>query len=63
MAYSFHMNRESVEHVISTLSDNKRKMNDWEQKFITDIKQHYITKNRFMSDKQYESLSRLWEKY
>ena len=63
MAYSFKMDRGSVELVINTLSDNKRKMNGWEQKFITDIKRHYITKNRFMSDKQYESLSRLWEKY
>ena len=63
MAYSFKMNRESVELVVNTLSDNKHKMNDWEQKFITSIKQHYITENKFMSDKQYEILSRLWEKY
>jgi len=63
VAYSFHMDRESVVLVINTLFDNKRKMNDWEQGFITSIKQHYITENKFMSDKQYETLSRLWEKY
>ena len=63
MAYSFKMNRESVELVINTLFDNRHKMNDWEQGFITNIKKHYITENKFMSDPQYKSLSDMWEKY
>jgi len=57
------MDRKSVVLVISTLFDARSKMNDWEQKFITNIKQHYIVENKWMSDKQYESLSTIWEKY
>lgn len=61
--YSFNMDRESVTFVINDLMARRRNLNDWERKFITDIHQHYIVENKFMSDKQYETLSKLWEKY
>ena len=63
MAYSFKTDRKSVEFVILRLFGNQHKMTDWEKKFITSVKVHYIDENKFMSDKQYECLSRMWEKY
>ena len=62
MSYSFHMDRKSVEFVIRSLERNPR-LNDWEKKFITSVCNHYIVENKFMSDKQYETLSTIWEKY
>ena len=60
--YSFNMDRRSVELVINTLSEQTRNLDDYENKFIANMKQHYIVENKFMSDGQYEFLSKLWEK-
>ena len=56
------MDRRSVELVINTLSEQTRNLDDYENKFIANMKQHYIVENKFMSDGQYEFLSKLWEK-
>ena len=60
--YSFELNGKSVRIVINSLCDNPN-LNNWEKGFIKNIKQHYITENKFMSDGQYEKLSQLWKKY
>lgn len=60
--YSFHMDRKSVTFVIKELMNNPN-LNDWEKGFIQNINEHYIVHNCYMSNKQYEMLSKMWEKY
>lgn len=60
--YSFHQDRNSMTFVIHELSHNS-KLSDWEKKFITSIKEHYVTEGKFLSNKQTQKLSDLWEKY
>ena len=62
-SYSFELTRESVTYVINNLSGQTRNLNDYENKFVADMKQHYIVENKWMSEGQYEFLSKLWEKY
>lgn len=60
--YSFHQDRNSMTFVIHELSSNLN-LSDWEKKFIKSLKQHYVVENKFLSDKQTQKLSDLWEKY
>jgi len=61
--YSFKTDRASVEFVINNLSDQKRNLNEWENNYIISIKRHYITEHKSLSERQYEVLSKIWEKY
>jgi len=60
--YSFKTDKKSVTFVINQLCSNPN-LNGWESAFVISIEKHYIAENKFMSDKQYEILSKLWEKY
>lgn len=60
MDYSFKNDRDSIDFVIEQLSHNP-KLNDWEKKFIKDIQEYH--QHGWLSDKQLEKLSDLWEKY
>jgi len=59
--YSFNNNRESIAYVIDSLSDNSH-LSEWEKRFIKSIKEYYDD-GGFLSDKQSQKLSDLWEKY
>ena len=62
MIRSFNQDSKSISFVINSLESNHN-LNAWESDFIKSIKQHYITENKFLSDKQLDKLSDLWEKY
>lgn len=59
--YSFHDNRQSISAVLKSLSTD-RNLSEWEKKFIADIKEYHDA-GGFLSDKQTQKLSDLWEKY
>lgn len=59
--YSFKSDYKSITFVINELSHNPA-LNDWEDKFIESIKE-YSNRGGFLSDKQLQKLSDLWEKY
>ncbi len=59
--YSFKNDRQSIKHVIDRLLDN-RNLSNWEEGFIGSIKKYYDD-GGFLSDKQLQTLSNLWEKY
>jgi hypothetical protein len=60
--YSFNNDSKSIDFVINELSHNPA-LSDWEDNFIKDIKEYCINKHGFLSDKQLQKLSDLWEKY
>ncbi len=62
MELSFNTDRKSVKFVLSELSSNPN-LSNWEKDFIKSIKLHYLIDNKFLSDKQYQKLSDLWDKY
>lgn len=62
MTLSFKQDRASTITVIDMLERNPN-LNDWEKGFVNNIRQHVITENKFLSTKQEETLSKLWEKY
>jgi len=59
--YSFNQDRNSITFVIHELSHNPQ-LSDWEDGFIKSIKEHFAS-GKFLSDKQLQKLSDLWEKY
>ena len=59
--YSFNNDLKSIDFVINELSHNP-KLSDWEKGFIKSIKE-YSDNGGFLSDKQIQKLSDLWEKY
>lgn len=59
--YSFNNNRESINTVITRLSENSN-LSDWEKGFIASIKEYYDG-GGFLSGKQLQYLSDLWERY
>ena len=59
--YSFKDNYESINFVIKELSQNPN-LSDWEQRFIHNIKV-YNDGGGFLSDKQLQKLSDIWEKH
>ena len=59
--YSFNDDYESINFVINELSHNPN-LSDWEQRFIHNIKT-YSDGGGFLSEKQLQKLSDLWEKY
>jgi len=61
MSYSFHNNIESIKFVLDDLSKN-RHLSDWEKGFIKNVKE-YNDDGGFLSEKQLQKLSELWEKY
>jgi len=61
MAYSFNQDRKSITFVINELSHNTN-LSEWEKGFIKNIKEHFES-GKFLSDKQLQKLSDLWEKY
>lgn len=61
LKYSFVDDPESIGFVLNRLSDN-RNLNDWEKSFIKNIKDYY-DRGGFLSAKQKDKLSDLWEKY
>lgn len=61
LSYSFVDDAESIEFVLERLSTNN-KLNDWEKSFIKNVKDYY-DRGGFLSEKQKDKLSDLWEKY
>ena len=59
--YSFKGDTESINYVIGRLSTNHN-LSDWEKGFIVSIKE-YTEGGGFLSSKQLQKLSDLWEKY
>lgn len=59
--YSFKDDRRSISTVLISLSKN-RHLSSWEKQFVKDIKE-YHDDGGFLSDKQLQKLSDLWEKY
>jgi len=59
--YSFKNDIPSMRFVMSELSHNTN-LSDWEQRFIYNIKT-YSDDGGFLSEKQKQKLSDLWEKY
>lgn len=59
--YSFKNDTQSITHVINRLSHNHN-LSDWEKQFVNNIKEYTIN-GGFLSIKQLEKLSDLWEKY
>jgi len=59
--YSFKNDYDSITFVIDNLAKNFH-LSDWEQRFIHNIKV-YNDRGGFLSDKQLQKLSDLWEKY
>lgn len=62
MALSFNQDRKSINFVITQLCDNHN-LSAWEHDFISSIKKQFIDEGKFLSKKQEEKLSDLWEKY
>ncbi len=64
--YSFKDDIESINYVIGRLSHNPN-LSDWEKGFIKSIKEYTDPQKAggsgFLSDKQLQILSDLWEKY
>ncbi len=58
---SYIENLEIEKYVIDQLSQN-RNLNNWEKGFIKNIKE-YTSDSGFLSDKQKNILSDIWEKY
>jgi len=63
MELSFKNDNKSIKIVINDLLSHRLFLTEWELKFMTSIEQHYVTENKFLSDKQLQKLSDLWEKY
>lgn len=59
--YSFKEDQKSITFVINQLSHNP-KLSGWEKGFINDIKDYY-ERGGFLSDRQTQLLSDMWEKY
>ena len=59
--YSFKNDYDSITYVIDNLAKNFN-LSDWEQRFIHNIKV-YNDGGGFLSEKQLQKLSDLWEKY
>jgi len=59
--YSFNSDLKSIDFVMNELSHNP-KLSDWEKGFIKDIKK-YSDNGGFLSERQLNKLSDLWEKY
>jgi hypothetical protein len=59
--YSFVDDRDGKQYVIDRLAENSH-LSEWEKKFIKNIKE-YFDGGGFLSDKQKQKLSDLWEKY
>ena len=62
MALSFNNDQESITFVINSLCGNHN-LNDYEKKFVKNMKEYYIDNHGFLSDGQEKFLSKLWEKY
>jgi len=60
-SYSYLDIPETETYVIEQLSQNTN-LNEWEHNFIQSIKD-YTDKGGFLSDRQKQKLSDLWEKY
>lgn len=61
MGYSFKNDIPSINFVINELSHNTN-LSEWENNFIKSIKE-YSDGGGFLSEKQLNKLSDLWEKY
>ena len=61
MGYSFNNDYKSITFVIDTLSHNP-KLTGWEKSYINDTK-HYTDNGGFLSERQLNILSQIWEKY
>ena len=62
MSLSFNQDRRSIKFILSELSNNPN-LSEWEKGFIKSIKVHYLIDNKYLSKKQEQKLSDLWEKY
>jgi len=62
MALSFHQDRKSINFVIDQLCNNHN-LSAWESDFVKSIKIHFTDEGKFLSKKQENKLSDLWEKY
>lgn len=60
--YSFKNDYKSIEFVINDLSHNTD-LNDYEKKFVKNMKNYVIDNHGFMSEPQLQLLSDIWEKY
>ena len=62
MALSFNQDRKSINFVIDQLCSNHN-LSAWESDFVKSVRKHFTEEGKFLSKKQENKLSDLWEKY